>query len=152
VTLTFARAAVGSTNPAKVAAVREALVTLAPGCTVTPVDVPSPDALFAPRAGFTEHQLWVTAADESQRFAAGNYPNQHPGGQGLPAYVAVDRPLEGADVVVWYTFGAHHIVRPEDWPVMPVSTIGFMLKPSGFFDGNPALDLPQAADHCHPPR
>jgi len=25
---------------------------------------------------------------------------------------------------------------------MPVSTIGFMLKPSGFFDGNPALDMP----------
>jgi primary-amine oxidase len=53
---------------------------------------------------------------------------------------------------VWYTFGAHHVVRPEDWPVMPVSTIGFMLKPSGFFDGNPALDLPPteaAGGHCH---
>ncbi|MDT7667563.1 MAG: primary-amine oxidase, partial [Pseudonocardiales bacterium] len=61
-------------------------------------------------------------------------------------------PLDGTDVVVWYTFGAHHIVRPEDWPVMPVSTIGFMLKPSGFFDGNPALDLPPsepAGGHCH---
>ncbi|HEY0577622.1 MAG TPA: tyramine oxidase, partial [Pseudonocardia sp.] len=94
----------------------------------------------------------VTAHDESQRFAAGDYPNQHPGGQGLPAYITADRPLEGADVVVWYTFGAHHIVRPEDWPVMPVSTIGFMLKPSGFFDGNPALDLPPSeagAGHCH---
>lgn len=123
---------------------------LMPGATVPPMY--SPDALFAPRSGFTQHQVWVTAADESQRFAAGEYPNQHPGGTGLPAYVEGDRPLEGADVVVWYTFGAHHIVRPEDWPVMPVSTIGFMLKPSGFFDGNPALDLPQAADHCHPPR
>jgi primary-amine oxidase len=121
---------------------------LMPGSTVPPMY--SPDALFAPRSGFTQHQLWVTAADENQRFAAGDYPNQHPGGQGLPSYVTGDRPLEGADVVVWYTFGAHHVVRPEDWPVMPVSTIGFMLKPSGFFDGNPALDLPQSADHCHP--
>ncbi|HEY0812278.1 MAG TPA: primary-amine oxidase [Pseudonocardia sp.] len=120
---------------------------LMPGSTVPPMY--SQDALFAPRSGFTQHQLWVTAADEKQRFAAGDYPNQHPGGQGLPAYVTGDRPLEGADVVVWYTFGAHHVVRPEDWPVMPVSTIGFMLKPSGFFDGNPALDLPQSADHCH---
>jgi hypothetical protein len=51
-------------------------------------------------------------------------------------------------VVLWYVFGAHHVARPEDWPVMPVSTIGFMLKPSGFFDGNPALDLP-APSHCH---
>jgi primary-amine oxidase len=41
------------------------------------------------------------------------------------------------------------VVRPEDWPVMPVSTVGFMLKPSGFFDGNPSLDLPPSAPHCH---
>ncbi len=44
--------------------------------------------------------------------------------------------------MLWYTFGAHHVVRPEDWPVMPVATIGFMLKPAGFFDRNPALDVP----------
>ena len=91
----------------------------------------------------------MTAHDEAQRFAAGDYPNQHPGGEGLPDYVSADRPLEGKDVVVWYTFGAHHVVRPEDWPVMPVSTVGFMLKPSGFFDGNPALDLPAPGGHCH---
>jgi primary-amine oxidase len=44
--------------------------------------------------------------------------------------------------VVWYTFGSNHVVRPEDWPVMPVETVGFHLKPVGFFDGNPALDVP----------
>jgi primary-amine oxidase len=38
---------------------------------------------------------------------------------------------------------------------MPVSTIGFMLRPTGFFDGNPALDLPPSEAHggsgeaCH---
>jgi primary-amine oxidase len=123
---------------------------LMPGANVPPMY--SPDAVFARRAGFTDHQLWVTAYDPEQRFAAGDYPYQSPGGDGLPAYTAADRPLDGTDVVVWYTFGAHHIVRPEDWPVMPVSTIGFMLKPSGFFDGNPALDLPPsepAGGHCH---
>ena len=26
---------------------------------------------------------------------------------------------------LWYTFGHHHVPRPEDWPVMPVATIGF---------------------------
>jgi primary-amine oxidase len=26
---------------------------------------------------------------------------------------------------------------------MPVSSVGFHLKPVGFFDGNPALDLPR---------
>jgi primary-amine oxidase len=33
---------------------------------------------------------------------------------------------------------------------MPVSHIGFKLKPVGFFDGNPALDLPPSDPaHCH---
>jgi primary-amine oxidase len=26
--------------------------------------------------------------------------------------------------------------------VMPVTTVGFQLRADGFFDGNPALDLP----------
>jgi len=41
VSLTFSRAAVGSTNPAKVEAVRRALARLAPGCETVAVDVPS---------------------------------------------------------------------------------------------------------------
>ena len=33
---------------------------------------------------------------------------------------------------------------------MPVASIGFTLKPSGFFDHNPALDLPAStARACH---
>ena len=39
--LTFARAAIGSTNPAKVRAVQQALATLAPGCAVVALAVPS---------------------------------------------------------------------------------------------------------------
>jgi primary-amine oxidase len=102
------------------------------------------------RAGFAYKHLWVTAYDETERFAAGDYPNQNRGGtDGLPSFVAADRPIESADVVVWYTFCAHHVVRPEDWPVMPTSRVGFHLKPVGFFDGNPALDLPPSAPACH---
>ena len=51
--------------------------------------------------------------------------------------------------MLWYTLGAHHAPRPEDWPVMPVSYAGFLLQPSGFFDGNPALDVPAPARACH---
>jgi primary-amine oxidase len=32
---------------------------------------------------------------------------------------------------------------------MPVSYVGFHLKPSGFFDGNPALDVPVPEETCH---
>jgi primary-amine oxidase len=62
-----------------------------------------------------------------------------------------DRSLEGTDTVVWYTFGHHHVPRPEDWPVMPVAAIGFSLRPCGFFDRNPALDVPppEPRGHCH---
>jgi primary-amine oxidase len=103
------------------------------------------------RAGFTTKHLWVTPYSPRERFAAGDYPNQHPGGAGLPAYTAANRPITNTDVVVWYTFGAHHVVRPEDWPVMPVTTIGFSLKPVGFFDRNPALDVPPTVA-CHDAR
>lgn len=50
-----------------------------------------------------------------------------------------DQSLLGADPVVWYTFGVTHFVRPEDYPVMPCDTIGFTLRPVGFFEANPAL-------------
>jgi primary-amine oxidase len=91
----------------------------------------------------------VTRYHPKERFPAGDYPNQHSGGAGLPDYAADDEPLEDADLVVWYSFGAHHIVRPEEWPVMPVTSIGFRLRPDGFFAGNPALDLPPSPQHCH---
>jgi primary-amine oxidase len=56
------------------------------------------------------------------------------------------------DIVVWHSFGVTHIPRPEDWPVMPVESSGFSLVPFGFFDRNPALDVPPPAAgevHCH---
>jgi primary-amine oxidase len=112
-----------------------------------------PESSIHARAGFMTRHLWVTRYDRREVYAAGDYPNQHPGGAGLPAYVRADRPLEDADVVLWYSLGAHHVARPEDWPVMPVAQLGFALKPVGFFDGNPALDVPAAAAHgapgCH---
>jgi len=118
---------------------------LLPGENVLPMA--HADSVQAARAGFAAKHLWVTPYAEGERFAAGDYPNQHPGGEGLPAWTQADRPVADTDLVVWYAFGAHHVVRPEDWPVMPVTRIGFTLKPAGFFDGNPALDLPRSAAH-----
>jgi primary-amine oxidase len=102
---------------------------------------------IAARAGFATRNLWVTPYDPDQRRAAGDFPNQHPGGAGLPAWTAADRPLVGTEVVVWHTFGVTHVPRPEDWPVMPVEATGFQLLPAGFFDRNPALDVPPP-EHC----
>jgi primary-amine oxidase len=103
----------------------------------------------ADRGGFAENHLWATPYAPRERYAAGEYIAQNPGFDGLVAYTAGDRPIDASDLVVWYTAGAHHVVRPEDWPVMPVSKVGFMLKPVGFFDGNPMLDLPPQRSACH---
>jgi primary-amine oxidase len=95
------------------------------------------------RARFIDHHLWVTAYDPDERFAAGMYPTLSRPGEGLPQWTAANRGIEDADIVLWYTLGMHHVVRAEDWPVMPVLWHSFELRPFDFFDGNPALRLPR---------
>jgi primary-amine oxidase len=113
----------------------------------TPTMLAAPESSVGKRAGFARHNLWVTPYSPDERRAAGEFPNQHAGGDGLPRWTAADRSITETDVVLWYTFGVTHFVRPEDWPVMPVEYTGFLLSPFGFFDRNPALDLPPPT--CH---
>jgi primary-amine oxidase len=115
----------------------------------TPTLLAHPDSSVGRRAAFASHNLWVTPYDPEERRAAGDYPNQHRGGAGLPEWTARDRPIVDTDIVLWHSFGVTHIPRPEDWPVMPVEYTGFTLVPFGFFDRNPALDVPPSGDHCH---
>jgi primary-amine oxidase len=108
-----------------------------------------PGAAVLQRAGFLTRNLWVTPYDPAERYPTGEYPNQNPGGDGLPRWTRANRDLKDRDVVVWYTFGQTHIPRLEDWPVMPVSSVGFLLRPDGFFDRNPALDVPPPSASTH---
>ena len=101
-----------------------------------------PGSPVARKAGFITSPLWVTAYDRDELFATGDYPYQAAGGDGLPVFVQRGRGLVDTDVVLWFTFGTNHVVRPEDWPVMPVHPLGFRLLPAGFFVGNPSLDNP----------
>jgi primary-amine oxidase len=105
----------------------------------------APTAWWRKRAGFVEHHVWVTPFNEEERYAAGDYPNQSDGTDGLLQWIERDRPIENTDLVFWYTFGHTHIPRLEDYPVMPTAYIGFLLKPSGFFDLNPSNDVPPSA-------
>jgi primary-amine oxidase len=113
-----------------------------------PVLLADPSSSVAERARFATKQLWVTHYDPAQRYPAGDFVNQHPGGAGLPQFIAGDKNIDGADIVLWHTFGPTHVPRPEDWPVMPVARCGFTLKPTGFFGRNPALDVPPPTEHC----
>jgi primary-amine oxidase len=94
------------------------------------------------RAEVIGHTLWVTPYHPDERWPCGDFPNLSEQDAGLPVWTARDRSIENTDIVLWYVFGLHHIPRPEDWPVMPVDVVSFWLKPFGFFDRNPALDVP----------
>ncbi|MEM6906340.1 MAG: tyramine oxidase, partial [Pseudomonadota bacterium] len=122
---------------------------LIPTSPVTPYV--APDSPSGRRGGYTYADLWVTAFDAAQRFPAGEFVNASDGSDGLPSFTAEDRPLVGADLVAWHTFGLHHVPRPEDFPVQPCITCGFKLMPVGFFDDSHLRDLPweKNVSSCH---
>ncbi len=113
---------------------------LVPGGSFPPMLASSSPVLE--RARVIEHTLWVTPYREDERWPCGEFPTLSDQDSGLPVWTAPNRRIENTDVVLWYVFGIHHITRPEDWPIMPVDTVSFWLKPFGFFDRNPALDVP----------
>lgn len=94
------------------------------------------------RAAYATHTLWVTPYNQQEKYASGNYPNQHAGGDGVLRYVQQNRSIANKPLVLWVTVGKTHLSRPEDFPVMPVETVELKLKPSGFFNHNPAIGLP----------
>ncbi|MCH9667789.1 MAG: primary-amine oxidase [Actinomycetia bacterium] len=113
-------------------------------------------AMFAPgspvleRASVIDHTLWVTPNRPDERWPAGEFVNQSVRDTGLARWTESDRSIENTDVVLWYVFGIHHITRPEDWPIMPVDVVSFWLKPFGFFERNPSLDVAGTPpDACH---
>eukprot|EP00877_Chromochloris_zofingiensis_P005949 jgi/Chrzof1/1607/Cz10g14120.t1 len=107
------------------------------------------DSPIARRGYFTTKNLIVTPYQDGQLYPAGLYVLQSSRDSGLAEWTKQDRSLLSADPVVWYTFGVTHFVRPEDYPVMPCDVIGFALKPFGFFEFNPALDVPPESTDLH---
>lgn len=83
---------------------------------------------------FTQKDFWVTPYDPSQMMA-----------RDLPNYVAQNRNVANADIVVWYKGSIHHHPRDEDGEIVGgglrgealVMWTGWMLKPHNLFDRTP---------------
>ena len=108
----------------------------------TAVSFVSPDDPAQRRGAFSAHQMWVTPYDPDELYAAGVYVTRNKESDGLSEWTKADRSIENKDIVGWYTLGFHHVVRLEDWPVMPVLWHDFLIRPANFFEKNPALTLP----------
>ena len=113
------------------------------GYTIVPVDN---TATMFPRsrergpAGFTFHHLWVTPYRDGELFAGGRYPNQPPENYADALYhYAGAESVHDRDIVVWYSLGETHVVRPEDYPLMTNMKLSVRFVPDGFFARNPAL-------------
>jgi primary-amine oxidase len=91
-------------------------------------------------AGFSFHHLWVTPYRDGELYAGGKYPNQAPAHYDDTLYhYAGEESIHDRDVVVWYSLGETHVVRPEDYPLMPNMKLSVRFVPDGFFAKNPAL-------------
>lgn len=80
--------------------------------------------------GYTRGELWATVSRPSERFVSTETADY------LSTYLNGES-LTNQDVVLWYTQHAHHEVRDEDAPYMPLEWMGFELRPRNFFDQNP---------------
>ncbi|MGP7814557.1 primary-amine oxidase [Glutamicibacter soli] len=99
------------------------------------------------RAQFASKALWVTQRNAAHRYPTGDFVNQNPGVDGIGSWIEDDKSIDGEKISLWHTFALTHFPRTEDWPIMPVDTVGFKIRPEGFFDRSPVLDVPEPAKH-----
>jgi len=103
------------------------------------------DSSHGGRSALARYHMWGTRYNHEELYAGGLFPNQSKGDDdGVAIYSENNKneSLVDTDLVTWYTFGSNHVVRAEDWPIMPVETVGFRLQPVGFFAGSAAMDVP----------
>ena len=86
--------------------------------------------------------LWVTAFNRCERYAAENFAPHLDPACGTPAAnvsaMLNGASVDGVDLVVWYANRIQHVPRDEDQVNMPVEWTGFSIEPRSFYFENPA--------------
>ncbi|KAF7560397.1 hypothetical protein G7046_g3762 [Stylonectria norvegica] len=119
-----------------------------------------PKSWHGRRAKYALQPYWVTSYRDGELYASGDYtyqsmPDDVPGASGAPrkgdlgSWAARRDKVDDEDIVLWHSVSLTHNPRPEDYPVMPCETMVVSLKPSGFFEQNPALDVPQSTQRVN---
>src|SRR5437016_14072520 len=76
---------------------------LLPGENAVPFALP--ESWVRKRAGLLNSHIWVTPYAPAELYAAGDYPNQSKGGDGLPKWTKANRPIDPRHGAPWYQMG-----------------------------------------------
>jgi len=97
------------------------------------------------RAEFINNHIFVTPYKKDELYSEGKY-TAHNTDTGLGLWTKQNRNIYKTDTVVWMTTGTTHVMRAEEFPIMPTEWVTAMIKPFNFFDETPTLDLPKVED------
>ncbi|ORY81288.1 primary amine oxidase [Leucosporidium creatinivorum] len=118
----------------------------------TQLGLADPTSMHNIRGEFVNNHVHVTKYADNELWGSGEHLWQSRGGRGgCRTWAERGRKLEN-DSVVWFTLGFTHATRSEDWPVMPSEHFRMSFKPVGFFEQNPALDVPPSKQHVNQSR
>jgi primary-amine oxidase len=91
------------------------------------------------RGAFTNFNVWVTPYNRTEKWAGGLFVDHSRGEDTLAVWTKKNRDIVNKDIVMWHVVGIHHVPAQEDFPIMPLLSTAFELRPTNFFDRNPVL-------------